>query len=207
MVNYSNGKIYKIVCDTTGLIYVGSTTKQYLSNRISEHRAEYRYWKEGNGRCSSSAFKVLEADNYSIVLLESVDCKTKDELCTRERHYIETLKCVNKVIPSRKDKERNQDNKEKRAERDKVYRKANKEHISEVCKKYKETHKEQLQQRCNCECGGDFAFRNKSTHLKSLKHMNYIKIPPPIINVSDNGLFIYTSEKVGSGNKTVHSKE
>ena len=45
MVNYGNGKIYKIECLTTGLIYVGSTTKQYLSQRMDKHRMEYRYWK------------------------------------------------------------------------------------------------------------------------------------------------------------------
>ena len=39
MVNYGNGKIYKIerLSDNV-LIYVGCTTKEYLSSRLVEHK-------------------------------------------------------------------------------------------------------------------------------------------------------------------------
>ena len=37
MRNYGNGKIYKIVCGTTG----GSTTKKYLSQRLFAHYDVY----------------------------------------------------------------------------------------------------------------------------------------------------------------------
>ena len=43
MVNYNNGKIYKIepiVDHDEGDIYIGSTTKQYLSMRMDKHRLE-----------------------------------------------------------------------------------------------------------------------------------------------------------------------
>ena len=36
MVNYTNGKIYKIICLTTNDIYIGSTTKP-LSTRLANH--------------------------------------------------------------------------------------------------------------------------------------------------------------------------
>ena len=41
MVNYSNGKIYKIESDLGDLIYIGSTTKYYLSQRMERHRFDY----------------------------------------------------------------------------------------------------------------------------------------------------------------------
>ena len=41
-IDYSKGKVYKIVCNITGKIYVGSTTKEYLSQRLTLHRANYQ---------------------------------------------------------------------------------------------------------------------------------------------------------------------
>jgi hypothetical protein len=86
MTNYNNGKIYKIECLTTGLIYVGSTTKEYLSQRLTKHRQDFKRNKNGNFACNSS-FQILENNNYRIDLLEAVDCNAKDELRAREGHY------------------------------------------------------------------------------------------------------------------------
>ena len=50
MVNYSNGKIYKIepICEhNEDDIYIGSTTKQYLSQRMDKHRSDYKRWQQG----------------------------------------------------------------------------------------------------------------------------------------------------------------
>ena len=40
MINYSNGKIYKIepINGEDGDVYVGSTTKEYLSQWMATHR-------------------------------------------------------------------------------------------------------------------------------------------------------------------------
>ena len=45
MVNYNNGKIYKIENNIDDMIYIGSTTKQYLSQRMDKHRSSYKRWK------------------------------------------------------------------------------------------------------------------------------------------------------------------
>ena len=50
MVNYNNGKVYKIepICEhEEGEIYIGSTTKDYLSKRMVEHRNKYKMYKSG----------------------------------------------------------------------------------------------------------------------------------------------------------------
>ena len=63
MVNYSNTKIYKIWSHQGEMIYVGSTTKEYLSQRMDTHRGNYTKWKkEGKGYVSS--FKIF--DEYGI---------------------------------------------------------------------------------------------------------------------------------------------
>ena len=41
MVNYKNGKIYKIQCFVTNKIYIGSTSQFYLSQRLKDHVEDY----------------------------------------------------------------------------------------------------------------------------------------------------------------------
>ena len=43
MVNYKESKLYKIYCPDVedSLVYIGSTTKKYLSQRMGGHREEY----------------------------------------------------------------------------------------------------------------------------------------------------------------------
>lgn len=94
-VNYENGKVYQIKCLETGKIYVGCTTKVILSARLAEHSCMYRqYLKKPS--IYYSAFDVLEKNNYVIELLENVPCKSRNELITRERHFIQSIECVNR---------------------------------------------------------------------------------------------------------------
>lgn len=127
--DFSQAKIYKIVCGITGEIYVGSTTKQYLSQRLTAHRNALREWKKGRSGCMTS-FTILERENYTIELIEAYPCQCWDELLSREGHWIRQLDCVNKVIPGRTKQE---------------YLEVNKEYFREHHKKYCEANKEQLQ--------------------------------------------------------------
>ena len=103
MINYSNGKIYKIepINGEDGDVYIGSTTKEYLSQRMATHRGNYKFYLKGKGTTITS-FKLFDkygVDNCQILLLEAVNANSKDELHVREAHYIKTLDCVNKCIP------------------------------------------------------------------------------------------------------------
>ena len=98
MPNYNNSKIYKLVCYETGKCYVGSTTENILSRRLTGHVCAYRRWKKGL-RGYVTSFEVLEGGNYKIKLIQNCNCENKDELEEFERHYIENIDCVNKQIP------------------------------------------------------------------------------------------------------------
>lgn len=102
MVNYENGKIYKIVCRETGKQYIGSTCIRLLCNRLSSHvfRA-----KNTDKRPALKSKEIIDNNNYYIELIEECPCKSKDELLKRERFFIENNECVNKQIPSRSKKE------------------------------------------------------------------------------------------------------
>ena len=48
MTNYNNGKIYKLepMCNhDDGDIYIGSTTKEYLCQRMTAHKYQYKQYK------------------------------------------------------------------------------------------------------------------------------------------------------------------
>lgn len=100
MVNYQNGRIYKLVCNVTGLQYVGSTTLS-LHTRKAGHVQTYKRWKEGKARGCITSFKIIEGGDYDIVLLEEVPCDNKEQLHRAERRWIENLECVNIIHPTR----------------------------------------------------------------------------------------------------------
>ena len=201
---YNNSKIYKIepIGDyEEGDIYIGSTTKKYLCERMAEHRKDYKRWKNGIDirKCMSIIlFEKYGVENCQIVLLEHVNVLTKDELKSKEGFYIRTLNCVNKYIPDRTTKEWNKEyyiqNKETIDKKNKEYRETHKEKLSvyhkqyreehiehkkEVDKAYRDANKEKIKERKTqpflCECGCTINWDEKARHRKSKKHINLME--------------------------------
>jgi hypothetical protein len=83
MERYQNGKIYNIVCNITGKVYIGSTCKKLLSQRLAGHVSDFKGWKDGK-RHNITSFQILEGGDYYIELLELVPCNSKDELLIKE---------------------------------------------------------------------------------------------------------------------------
>ena len=98
MPNYQNSKIYKIVCDETDAIYVGSTTKKSLSTRMSHHRNDYKRWGEGKMNYLTS-FELVKYPSAKIILIKSFPCDSKCELAAKERKHIEKNVCGNTRLP------------------------------------------------------------------------------------------------------------
>jgi hypothetical protein len=73
--------------------------------RLAKHVSNFKDWNKGGKSGYITSFIVIENQNYDIVLLEKCPCDAKDELHKRERHYIESLECVNKNIAGRTHKE------------------------------------------------------------------------------------------------------
>ena len=129
---FETGKIYKIVCNKTGLCYIGSTIHP-LNRRLSGHKYEYKRWLNDNNLKKVSLSDVLMNDDFKIILIEDWPCKSKLELHKRERFYIESIDCVNKYIPTQSDVEYFQKNKNTKI---KEYRDQHKEYINEYQDKY-----------------------------------------------------------------------
>lgn len=175
MVNYSQGKIYKIVCNITGKMYIGSTCKPTLASRLSEHKSSYKRFLKGKRR-NVTSFEILEGDNYDIVLLENYSCESKDQLHARERFYIESLDCVNKVIPNRTKEETlaysKQSyiiNREARIEHSKKYHEDHKEKDQMYYRNYYQENKEAMVAR---QREYDIAHKNEISLKKKMRYAN-----------------------------------
>ena len=196
MSKYQNAKIYKIVNDALpDLVYYGSTIDK-LWSRFGRHNRKFSAWKKGS-KCYYTSFKLIEAGNTSIVLVEKYPCNDKIELKSRERWYIENNDCVNKVIPCRTVKEWREDNKEILKEKNKEYREANKEYYKEYYKEYNEINKEKLKEykkeygkkTSQCLCDGEqHKLGSKSKHIRSQYHIRNLKTICDIAGVDSNEL-------------------
>jgi hypothetical protein len=162
MSKYNNSKIYKIIDNTNGNVYIGSTFQKYITTRLASHVSNYKRYLNNNCRFVTS-FEIIKNGNYDIVLIENVNCETKEQLHARERYYIEAMSCINKNIPNRSPKEwkkenyiQNKDeiiqknkeyytqNKDKISEKNKIKYNKNKDEILEKRKEYRNTHKDEI---------------------------------------------------------------
>ena len=145
--------------------YGGSTTN--WKKRDTYHRI----------RCSDlndpkSNYKVYQYirehgdyDNWEMVLVETVEVESKQELRKIEAYWIKfTGATLNQIIPGRTPKEYLEQNKEKILERKKKHYEQNK---AEINAKKREKY--------TCECGLTLAKGNKWKHEKSQKHQDYLK--------------------------------
>jgi len=122
-------KIYKIIDNTNGNVYVGKTTQKYLSDRISSHKYDYKI----NNKNGSVSREIIKNDDYNYELIEETD----DE--TRERYWIEnTDRCINKAIPGRTVKEWTKDNKDRLANYNKERYEKHRDKNREKFKQYRE---------------------------------------------------------------------
>jgi len=190
-VDYSKSLIYKLCCKDVNIneIYVGSTTNlikrkykhKYDCNNInskSYNHYVYRFVRENGG-----------FQNWSMIIIENYPCENKRELEKRERYWLEQLDAtLNSIKPFTTEEEIKEqvkeckkkyyeNNKEKQKEYQKNYQKnykeINKDKIKEYNKLINEKNKKEIY---NCVCGSNIKLVEKKRHLKSKKHLDYIKI-------------------------------
>ena len=176
MASLLRGKIYKIVCNITGEVYIGSTTKT-LEERLRGHEYDYKHFLQGSYHFVSS-FNIIEQGDYRIELIEEFEVESKDELRKIEGQYQRDFDCVNKNIAGRTVQEYRQEHRDYYKDYNKQYYQEHKEEILEYQQKYRQEHRDELKRKANqkidCECGGKFTLSNKSLHLKTKKHQKYL---------------------------------
>ncbi len=193
MVNtefYKNANIYKIVDNTNGNIYVGSTCKK-LCQRLAQHRRDYKLYNNGDKKRYVTSSKILENNDFSIILIENVEnCENIEQLRARERYYIESLKCVNKNIPNKFNIDANskynkeyqklyyQELKQEINEKHNKYYLSNIDKLREKHRKYNSYNRNKLREKFDCPCGGCYCHSDKAKHFKTNKHQKYVQENP-----------------------------
>ena len=151
-VDYKKGKIYKIECQETNRVYVGSTCQPTVAARLKGHVKCNKQYKQGSGGCVSS-YSILDTGNYRCTLICNFPCESKDELTAHEATWIRKYRndcdfvCVNVGIPGRTNKEWREDNKEAIKEKEKHYYEAHKESIKQRVGQYHKDNKETIKQK------------------------------------------------------------
>mgnify|MGYP003650882274 CR=1 FL=1 len=142
MNKYQNGKIYKIVCNITNDVYIGSTVRT-LEKRLISHKSSCRNDKR---KCSSHT--IIERGDYKIELIELHPCETNLQLEQREGYYQRNIKCINKYLTGRTRKEYSKlwrtENKEILKVKQKEYYENNKDVFKAKSKIYYNSNKEQF---------------------------------------------------------------
>ena len=183
---YPNAIIYRIVCNETGEVYIGSTVGG-LTDRMDRHRSDakrYNTWVTSGSvgkrpRPFCCSIQILNRNNYTVFQIEPYPCNTKTELCLREgdiqiqyKNSIGAL-CVNVRVAGgyaraggeviyRKQyfKQYNEENAEKIREQSKQYYKKN---------TTKRLFREGVKHDC-AVCAGRYTYSSKARHFRSQKH-------------------------------------
>jgi len=165
MSKYQNSKIYKIVCNTTGQIYIGSTYLT-LEERLKKHEQNYRLYMRGKWMYGSSN-EIIKNGNYNIELIKNFPCKNQKELHREEGlHQLEAMAdenidCVNKHIAGRTHKEYCETYREQRLSYGREW------YIKSAREKRKT-------EKFTCDCGSTIRKADKNKHFKTTKHKNYL---------------------------------
>lgn len=197
-IDYSNTIIYKLCCKNPEIkdIYVGHTTD--FTKRKSSHKSHCN--NQNSEKYNYDVYKFIRDNggwnNFDMVMVEQYSCQNRFLAEQRERYWLETLNAtLNKVIPTRIRDEWIEVNKDTISEKRKIYNQQNKEHISIQTKIYYDNNKNYFEekrkkyyndnlkkiishrsQKIECECGCEITRSNISTHKKSNKHLEAMKL-------------------------------
>jgi hypothetical protein len=161
--NYQNGKIYKIVDNTSDMIYVGSTYKT-LQQRLKTHEINFKAFKANKQKFVTS-FKIIENNNYKIELIKLYPCENKKALNLEEGKILKKLKMDGFNIINRN-----------------IAGLTHKESMSQYYQNNKIEFQNKARLKYNCQCGGKYTQCSKAHHEKSKKHQDYINNTKTINN-------------------------
>ena len=148
MNKYQSGKIYKIIDNTSDMIYVGSTYKT-LQQRLKKHEATFKAFKAGKYHFVT-VFKIFENNNYKIELVELYPCENRKQLELNEGKIIKD--CRNKKLHI-----------------------VNKCIVGQLQNEYYQNNKNKINTKNICQCSGSYSNRNKIRHEETKKHCEFIK--------------------------------
>ena len=92
---FKDGKIYKLIDNTNGNIYYGSTI-QKLNVRLIKHKSDFTQFIRNKSCSWYQSFRILINNDFKIELIENYPCNSHRKLQERENYYIINFKNINK---------------------------------------------------------------------------------------------------------------
>jgi hypothetical protein len=178
--------------DNSDKVYIGSTFKNYISERLTAHRYDYNKYKYGKKNYITSFILFDLNKNVKIIELQRHHKITKSELKKYEHEEIINHKtAVNCYMPSSICSNGNK--KEWTKEYNKKYRISNKDKIIEYKKEYYDNNKDKINEKISkkytCQiCGGRYTHNHKTNHVKTTKHKLALNNPKSNDSDSDESL-------------------
>jgi len=153
MPNYELAKSYMIFPKSDpSKVYIGATTKQYLSRKLAGDVVNYNNFKNGKNKVSLPLFDFFDKFGYQnckIVLIEYIKCNNKDELNSKVNDTISRYpNCVNYIAS---------------------------EVIKIVTEKPPKVEKINDDVHLECACGGRYTIFNIKQHSKTKKHIQHLE--------------------------------
>ena len=170
---YQDGLIYTIKTDNG--LYVGSTCDFAVRKRC--HKSSI--YNEKNPKYKYKLYQNIRENGgeYSIEIYKMFPCNNEKELFMEEekvRKYLNPNLNTNKCFTTKEEL------KNYMRDYSKEYRGKNKRNLKEMSREYYQINKEIISQKrseiITCECGCQTSRRNISTHRKSKKHLNLMKL-------------------------------
>ena len=146
MVNYENSIVYKLCCKDPEIkdIYVGSTTN--FRRRKCNHKSVCN--NENSKLYNLYVYQFIRKNggfsNWDMIEIEKYLASDKQDLCSRERYWVEKLNSKLNIISPTENIEKR---KERESQYNKKYYQENKDKIKENTKKYKEENREILSEK------------------------------------------------------------
>ena len=109
-LDIKTGTIYKLHCQVTGKVYIGSTTVA-IDKAMKLNKSCFERYKRGKYKDNLSIFDVMANNDYNVTILELIHELANDtnftlKLRKLQKFYInENANAVNKYIPTRTKKE------------------------------------------------------------------------------------------------------
>ena len=161
---------------TLNLLVAGRTPEQYRKDTV-EHKKEYDkdYRERTTEKRKEQAHQRYENNKEHIKQKSNQHYhQNKEEINQKQKIYRD-----NNQDKIRECKRNHRiEHKEEIREKAQQHYQKNKEEINAKHKIYRDAHKEELKEKrnmtCQCECGVSFTHSNKSRHLKSQHHQNFI---------------------------------
>ena len=168
-MEYSKGKVYKILNNKTPDVYVGSTC-QKLSKRLANHKTRLN---EGKETLLYNKMRELGDKNFYIELVEDYPCENGEQLKRREGEVIREIGTLNEKIAGRTKQEYNDENRESKNCKERERYNNNKE---ERQQKHREKYAEMTKIKITCgACGGVHNKKNTPNHRRSKRHQQALE--------------------------------